>query len=96
MAKGLAVAGAAALAVGLSACGKSSKDAASKGDDSTPTLLMYRVGDKPDNYDQLIDNANKIIEKKIGAKLKMEFVGWGDWDQKCQQSLLLVKAMIFH
>ncbi|BDQ51167.1 hypothetical protein EfsSVR2331_07630 [Enterococcus faecalis] len=80
--KGLAVAGAAALAVGLSACGKSSKDAASKGDDSTPTLLMYRVGDKPDNYDQLIDNANKIIEKKIGAKLKMEFVGWGDWDQK--------------
>ena len=64
--KGLAVAGAAALAVGLSACGKSSKDAASKGDDSTPTLLMYRVGDKPDNYDQLIDNANKIIEKKIG------------------------------
>ena len=80
----------------LSACGKSSKDAASKGDDSTPTLLMYRVGDKPDNYDQLIDNANKIIEKKIGAKLKMEFVGWGDWDQKCQQSLLLVKAMIFH
>ncbi len=30
MAKGLAVAGAAALAVGLSACGKSSKDAASK------------------------------------------------------------------
>ncbi len=59
--KGLAVAGAAALAVGLSACGKSSKDAASKGDDSTPTLLMYRVGTK-----------------------------------KCQQSLLLVKAMIFH
>ena len=47
--KGLAVAGAAALAVGLSACGKSSKDAASKGDDSTPTLLMYRVGDKPTN-----------------------------------------------
>ena len=39
--KGLAVAGAAALAVGLSACGKSSKDAASKGDDSTPTLLMF-------------------------------------------------------
>lgn len=64
--KGLAVVGAAALAVGLSACGKSSKDAASKGDDSTPTLLMYRVGDKPDNYDQLIDNANKIIEKKLG------------------------------
>ena len=27
---------------------------------------MYRVGDKPDNYDQLIDNANKIIEKKLG------------------------------
>ena len=56
---------------------------------------MYRVGDKPDNYDQLIDNANKIIEKNWG-KIKMEFVGWGDWDQKCQQSLLLVKAMIFH
>ena len=96
MAKGLAVAGAAALAVGLSACGKSSKDAASKGDDSTPTLLMYRVGDKPDNYDQLIDNANKIIEKKIGAKLKWNLLVGAIGTKKCQQSLLLVKAMIFH
>lgn len=95
--KGLAVAGAAALAVGLSACGKSSKDAASKGDDSTPTLLMYRVGDKPDNYDQLIDNANKIIEKKNWGKIKNGICWLGRLGpKKCQQSLLLVKAMIFH
>lgn len=73
--KGSVVIGVAALVAGLSACGKSSRDAASKGDDSTPTLLMYRVGDRLDNYDQLIDNASRIIEKKIEVKSKTEFVG---------------------
>ncbi|KAF1303187.1 MULTISPECIES: ABC transporter substrate-binding protein [Enterococcus] len=81
--KTLAFAGAAALTLGLSACGSSSDNSSSDGDSTgTPTLLMYRQGDKPENYDALIDNANKIIEKEIGAKLKMEFIGWGDWDQK--------------
>ena len=56
---------------------------------------MYRVGDKPDNYDQLIDNANKIIEKKWG-KIKNGICWLGRLGPKCQQSLLLVKAMIFH
>ena len=81
--KGLATASTAALLLGLAACGNSKDSASSdKGSSDTPTLLMYRVGDKPDNYDKLIANANKIIEKKIGANLKMEFIGWGDWDQK--------------
>lgn len=84
--KMLATAGAAALTLGLAACGGSgsgntdSTDSAA--DSGSTTLLMYRVGDKPDNYDKLIENANKIIEKEIGATLKMEFIGWGDWDQK--------------
>ncbi|WP_122647290.1 ABC transporter substrate-binding protein [Enterococcus mediterraneensis] len=79
----LGFAGATALTLGLSACGSSQANDSSGGSkDGTPTLLMYLVGDKPDNYDKLIDNANKIIEKEIDAKLKIEFVGWGDWDSK--------------
>lgn len=80
--KTLAFAGATALTLGLTACGSSKDNNNSSGDKDTPTLLMYLVGDKPDNYDALMENANKIIEKEIDAKLKIEFIGWGDWDQK--------------
>ena len=58
----------AVTAVGLTACG--SKKSAS--DNGTPTLLMYKIGDKPKNYDTLIANTNKILEKKAGAKLKIQ------------------------
>lgn len=68
----------AVAAVGLTACG--SKKSAS--DNGTPTLLMYQIGDKPKNYDKLIANTNKVLEKKAGAKLKIQYIGWGDYKQK--------------
>lgn len=68
----------AVTAVGLTACG--SKKSAS--DNGTPTLLMYQIGDKPKNYDKLIANTNKVLEKKAGAKLKIQYIGWGDYKQK--------------
>ncbi len=38
---------------------------------------MYQIGDKPDNLDVLLKNANKIIEKKVGAKLISNILaGW--------------------
>ena len=43
---------------------------------------MYQIGDKPDNLDVLLKNANKIIEKKVGAKLDIQYLGWGDYAQK--------------
>ena len=43
---------------------------------------MYQIGDKPDNLDELLENANKIIGEKVGAKLDIQYLGWGDYDKK--------------
>lgn len=84
-----------ALAAGLAACGNltgNSKKAADSGD--KPVIKMYQIGDKPDNLDELLANANKIIEEKVGAKLDIQYLGWGDYVRKCQLSHHLVKTMI--
>ncbi|HGR2016061.1 TPA: ABC transporter substrate-binding protein, partial [Streptococcus pneumoniae] len=72
-----------ALAAGLAACGNltgNSKKAADSGDKSV--IKMYQIGDKPDNLDELLANANKIIEEKVGAKLDIQYLGWGDYGKK--------------
>src|SRR3712207_7986207 len=43
---------------------------------------MYQVGDKPDNFDELMTIANKRIKEKTGATLDLQYIGWGDWDDK--------------
>ena len=43
---------------------------------------MYQIGDKPDNLDELLENANKIIGEKVGAKLDIQYLGWGDYGKK--------------
>ena len=48
----------------LVACGSSAKSKSSSG---KTTLHMYQIGDKPDNYKELMANANKILEKKAGV-----------------------------
>ena len=68
-------------AVSLAACGSSKDSSASKSDDGK-TLLMYQVGDKPENYDELMAVANKRIKDKIGVTIDLQYIGWGDWDKK--------------
>ncbi|GGH80037.1 putative aldouronate transport system substrate-binding protein [Pullulanibacillus pueri] len=72
------------LSLLMAGCGSLSGNA-SKNTDSkkgVTTLLMYQIGDKPENYDQLMDAANKIVEKKIGARINLQYIGWGDYDKK--------------
>ncbi|MGX7031046.1 ABC transporter substrate-binding protein [Vagococcus zengguangii] len=78
--KVLAASSLVALGLGATACG--SEKATSKESDSSTTLLMYQVGDKPDNYDQLMEIANKRIKDKIGVTVDLQYIGWGDWDNK--------------
>ncbi|WP_071130895.1 ABC transporter substrate-binding protein [Enterococcus timonensis] len=82
--KVLAIAALSTVALTLAACGSNNNSGGNSGgsDGDVPTLTMYRQGDAPINYDDLIGKANEILEEKVGAHLKMEFVGWGDWDQK--------------
>lgn len=79
--KSLLVAGAALALVTLAACGSSSKSSTSK-DGETTKLLMYQIGDKPENYDELMDIANKRIKDQIDVEVDLQYIGWGDWDQK--------------
>lgn len=62
----------------LSGCGSSSKAADSK----VPTLLMYEIGQRPKNFDELLSKVNKTIEKEAGVKLDIQFVDYGDYKQK--------------
>ena len=75
-----------ALAASLAACGNLSgnnkKSAATEASGEKPVIKMYQIGDKPDNLDELLENANKIIERKVGAKLDIQYLGWGDYDKK--------------
>lgn len=63
--KKLAFTGVSAMMVGtLAACGSGTKEKAEASDSTT--LQMYQIGDKPENFDQLMDIANN------GSKIKSE------------------------
>ena len=68
----------------LAGCGSltGNNQKSSKTDDGKTVIKMYQIGDKPDNLDKLLENANKIIGKEIDAKLDIEYIGWGDYEQK--------------
>ncbi|GFH42693.1 putative ABC transporter substrate binding lipoprotein [Lactococcus hodotermopsidis] len=80
--KFLALSSVSILAVAsLTACG-GSKSGSSDKKDGTTELLMYQVGDKPENYDVLMKNANKIIKEKTGVTVNLQYISWGEWDKK--------------
>lgn len=67
----------------LTADDKESKGSSEAGKDGdVPTLLFYQVGEAPKNLDKLLDHANGILEKEAGAKINMQYIGWGDFEQK--------------
>lgn len=83
--KKVASAGIAVVLLGaLTACsgGSKEKTAGSSNKSDENTLLMYQIGDKPDNYDALMEVANKRLEEKTGVKLNIQYIGWGDYKKK--------------
>jgi putative aldouronate transport system substrate-binding protein len=64
----------------LSACGGSGN---SSSGGNKVTISMYQPGDKPKNYTEMINKANKELQKKYpNIQLDMKFIGWGDYGQK--------------
>ncbi|WP_067141484.1 ABC transporter substrate-binding protein [Oceanivirga salmonicida] len=48
-----------------------------------PTLKVINIGNgKPENYDTWIQKVNEYVEPKIGAKLEVETISWGDWGSR--------------
>lgn len=80
--KVLGIAAISGMTLGLAACGSSSDKGKDSDDKGTVSLKMYQVGDKPENYDKLMEIANKRIKEKINATVDIQYVGWGDWDKK--------------
>ncbi len=72
--KKYALASASVLALGatLAACGNLTGDnqKSSKSEDGKTVIKMYQIGDKPDNLDELLENANKIIERATAHKIR--------------------------
>lgn len=62
----------------LTGCGKKTD----KPEGEVVTLQLYQVGDAPKNLDELTDAINKISEEEIGVKVKFNYIGWGDSEQK--------------
>ncbi|MGO2964180.1 MAG: ABC transporter substrate-binding protein [Carnobacterium maltaromaticum] len=77
---GLILAGSLAGCSGLK--GDATKKKEGTSDSDAPTLLMYQIGDKPDNYDELMKVANKKIEAETGVQLNLQYIGWGDYEKK--------------
>ena len=49
----------------------------------TPTLKWVLIGNgQPKNYDSWVQKVNAYIEPKIGAKVDVEVISWGDWDTR--------------
>lgn len=81
--KGLALGCAAAMTVGLlSGCGE--KAETNESGQEVVELTWYQVGDAQKDAQLVLDEVNKYTTEKIGVKLNIINVGWGDYNQKMQ------------
>lgn len=81
--KGLALGCAAAMTVGLlSGCGE--KAEINESGQEVVELTWYQVGDAQKDAQLVLDEVNKYTTEKIGVKLNIINVGWGDYNQKMQ------------
>lgn len=73
----------AVMALGLLAgCGKKAETNA-KGEEVVE-LVWYQVGDAQKDTPKVLEKVNEYTEDKIGVKIKVNNVSWGDYPQKMQ------------
>ncbi|ALV21418.1 ABC transporter substrate-binding protein [Carnobacterium antarcticum] len=74
--------GAALVGCGRLAAGDSKESENKNSGGDKDTVLMYQVGVAPENLDELMEIANKRIEDEVGVRLKIQYIGWGDYEKK--------------
>lgn len=52
-----------------------------------PTLVWYNIGDKQSDIKSVMDEVNKLTEKKIGAKLDLQFIDTGAYTERMQLNM---------
>lgn len=70
------------IVVILSGCGRNA--GIDEKEEEIAELVWYQVGDVQNDDQMVLDEVNRYIERKIGARLKIVKVGWGDYSQKMQ------------
>lgn len=66
----------------LSGCGKSA--GSNESGQEIVELTWYQVGDSQKDVQMVMDKVNEYTMEKIGVKLNVISVGWGDYNQKMQ------------
>lgn len=66
-----------AMCMMISSCGT-----VSTSEGKTTELTMYLVGDKPADYDEVLEIINGKLKEDVNAKLNVNFLGWGEWAKK--------------
>lgn len=76
-------------------CGKKSEEAAAgggtetgasagKGTEEVVNLTWYQIGDSQLDMERIIEKVNEYTAEKIGVTVKVNQIGWGDYNQKMQ------------
>lgn len=79
--KGLALLLAGSMLFSLAGCGEK-KETAGTGDDGVPTLVWYVPGDKQPDMALVMEEANKIVEPAIGARIDLQMMDAGAFTEK--------------
>lgn len=81
--KSMALLLAAVMTMGIaSGCGKKQEE-----NSDVPTLTWYVPGDKQNDMQSVMEEANKIIEPAIGAKLDLQMIDTGSYAEKMQMMM---------
>lgn len=48
-------------------------------EEALPEVVVYMMGDKPQDCDMVMEKVNEILKEKLGCTMSMNFVGWADW-----------------
>lgn len=70
------------LAFSLSACGGEKSVAGGETTDQYVKLIMYLIGEKPNDYDKVLVKLNEMLKEDINAELEVRWMSWGDYGRK--------------
>lgn len=66
----------------LCSCGRSGSVSTNGSTDEHVKLVMYLIGDEPDDYDEVLSQVNTMLKEDINAELEVRWMAWGEWSQK--------------
>lgn len=70
------------MAFVLCACGRSGSVSTGGSTEEHVKLVMYLIGDEPDDYDEVLAQVNTMLKEDINAELEVRWMAWGEWSQK--------------